>query len=133
MLKAKDVMTENIISVKKETPIYEALELLVENNITGIPVVEDDMTLVGIISERDMLRLFNAHENEQEKTVSDFMTQPSLYFDEDEDLTDVCDFLKKNIFRRVPITSSGKLVGIISVKDIIWYILQTRCEAARID
>jgi len=47
MLEAKDIMTEEVISVKKDTPIFEAVELLAKNSVTGIPVVEDDITLVN--------------------------------------------------------------------------------------
>ena len=126
MLKAKDIMTESVVSVKKDTPIYEALELLAKYNITGIPVVREDMILVGVLSEKDVLRLFYAHENEEEGTVNDFMTQPAVHFDEKESLLDICDCLMNNYFRRVPVTSGGKLVGIISRKDIINYILQLR-------
>lgn len=126
MLKAKDIMTENVVSVKKDTPIYEALEILAKYNITGIPVVREDMILVGVLSEKDVLRLFYAHEDEEEGTVNDFMTQPAVHFDEKESLLDICDCLTNNYFRRVPVTSEGKLVGIISRKDIINYILQLR-------
>ncbi len=130
MLKAKDIMTENVVSVKKDTPIYEALELLAKYNITGIPVVRDDMILVGVLSEKDVLRLFYAHEDEEEGTVNDFMTQPAVHFDKDESLLDICDCLTNNYFRRVPVTSEGKLVGIISRKDVINYILQLRRKDA---
>ena len=126
MLKAIDIMTENVVSVKKDTPIYEALKLLSKYNITGIPVVREDMILVGVLSEKDVLRLFYAHEDEEEGTVNDFMTQPAVHFDEKESLLDICDCLTNNYFRRVPVTSEGKLVGIISRKDIINYILQLR-------
>ncbi|MHC4572336.1 MAG: CBS domain-containing protein [Planctomycetota bacterium] len=74
--------------------------------------------------------MFYAHEDDEEKTVSDFMTQPAVHFDEDESLLDVCDCLANNYFRRVPVTSQGKLVGIISRKDVIDYILQLRRESA---
>jgi len=133
MLKAKDIMTENVFSVKKDTPIYEALELFAKHNITGIPVVRDDMILVGVLSEKDVLRLFYAHEDEEEGTVNDFMTQPAVHFDKDESLLDICDCLTNNYFRRVPVTSEGKLVGIISRTDIIDYILQLRDKSADTD
>jgi len=133
MLKAKDIMTENVVSVKKDTPIYKALELLVKYNITGIPVVREDMILVGVLSEKDVLRLFYAHEDEEEGTVNDFMTQPAVHFDEKESLLDICDCLTNNYFRRVPVTSEGKLVGIISRTDIINYILQLRRKDAGTD
>ena len=130
MLRAKDIMTENIISVRKDTPIYEAVELMVKHGISGMPVVEDDMTLVGILSEKDVIILVYGKEDDENKTVNDFMTQPAVYFDENESLLDICDFLRKNIFRRVPITSKEKLVGIISIKDVLEYILELRREIA---
>ncbi len=130
MLRAKDIMTENIISVRKDTPIYEAVELMVKHGISGMPVVEDDMTLVGILSEKDVIILVYGKEDDENKTVNDFMTQPAVHFDEDESLLDICDFLRKNIFRRVPITSKEKLVGIISIKDALEYILELRRESA---
>jgi len=129
MLEAKDIMTEEVISVKKGTPIYEAVELLAKNEVTGIPVVKDDMTLVGILTEKDVLRLFYADESEKNKTVNYFMTQPAVHFDEDESLPDVCDCLMDNPFRRVPVTSNGKVIGIISRPDFIEHILQLRRES----
>lgn len=130
MLKAKDIMTEDVISVKKETPIYKALELLEKHNISGVPVVEDDMTLVGILSERDALRLFHTSEDAENKTVDDYMTQPVIFFDKEESLVDICRCLTDNFFRRIPVTSKGKLIGIVSRKDIIKEILRTRSKSA---
>jgi CBS domain-containing protein len=128
MLTAKDIMTKHIISVKANTPIYDVLELIAKHDISGLPVVDDDLTLIGIISEKDVLSLFYDSEEDSNQTVNDFMTQPPLFFDANESLLDVCDFLKKNVFRRVPITSKGKLVGIISIRDVIEYIIQLRSE-----
>ena len=123
-LKAKDIMTKQVITVRTYTPTFEALELLGKNDITGIPVVEDDMTLVGIVTEKDLLRLFYAPEDQKNETVNSFMTQPAVNFDEDEALPDVCDCLMNSSLRRVPVTSNGKVVGIISRADIIKYILR---------
>jgi len=129
MLKAKDIMTEEVISVKKDTAIFEAVELLAKNSVTGIPVVEDDMTLVGILTEKDILRLFYALKDAENKTVSDFMTQPAVHFNENESLLDICDCLMNNPFRRVPVTSKGKVIGIISRQDFVEYILRLRRES----
>ena len=124
MLKAGDLMTKNVVSVKKDTPIYEALELLRKNDITGMPVIEDDKTLVGIITEKDVLKLFYAEGGDQDKTVDYFMTQPAVSFGVDETLESVCDFLMVKYFRRVPVVSTkGKIVGIISRPDIIDFII----------
>ena len=133
MLKAKDIMTEDVFAVKKDTQIYEAIELLREKHITGVPVVEDDMTLVGILSEKDVISLlYYAHGDEGEKVVADFMTQPPVHFDKDENLLNICDCLIVHSFRRVPVTSKGKLIGLISRADIIDCILHLRKENAQV-
>jgi len=67
-VKAKDIMTKEVISVKEDTPIYEAVKLLRKNEITGMPVVKDDMTLVGVLTEKDVLRLLYAEEEEKRDT-----------------------------------------------------------------
>ncbi|MHC4537277.1 MAG: CBS domain-containing protein [Planctomycetota bacterium] len=126
MLKAKDIMSKNVVSVKKDTPIFEAVQILVEQNISGLPVVEENMTLAGILSEKDVVDLFYESENAENKTVNDYMTDPAFHFEENSDLKKICNFLLKNIFRRVPITSDGKLIGIISIKDVLYSVLQRR-------
>jgi len=127
---AKDIMVKDVVTVKTDTPILGAMELVAEHDISGLPVVDDDMNLLGIVSEKDMVNLLYSLGEQQEKTVNDFMTSPALYFEEQESLLDVCDFLKKNVFRRVPITSKGKLVGIISIRDVIEYVLRLSRQTA---
>ena len=130
MLEAKDIMTRNVVCIKKNIPVVDAIRLMSKNNITGIPVVEDDMTLVGILSEQDVLRLFHTYEDEKDRTVNDFMTQPAVHFEQEEPLLDVCYCLRDNSIRRVPITSNGKVVGVISRSDILKCILQLWDEGA---
>ena len=124
MMKVGDLMTNDVLSVKKETPIYEALMLLRKHNITGMPVVDDDMFVIGIITEKDALRLYTANSYEQKQTVDFFMTKPAVTYTEDESIERIIDFLAVNYFRRIPVVSpQGKLVGIISRPDIIEQIL----------
>jgi CBS domain-containing protein len=125
MFKAKTIMTTDVISVKRQTPIYEAIGILVERNITGLPVVNDDNSLAGIISEKDVLRLLYDVEDKPGK-VEDFMTKGIVSFNQEDSLIDIAECLIKNHFRRVPVTSEGKLAGIVSRKDIIKFILQLR-------
>ena len=119
MFEIKNVMTTDVITVNKNAPLYEVIRLLVENNITGMPVVDDNMHLVGIISEKNILRLLYEVEYFTSATVEDFMTTDVVSFDVEDSLANVCDCLIQNQFRRVPILSNGKLVGIISRKNII--------------
>jgi CBS domain-containing protein len=61
------------------------------------------------------------------------MTHPAVFFDENESLLDICDCLSDNYFRRVPVTSKGKLVGVVSRRDIIKEILKTRSESVVVE
>jgi len=125
MFKVKEIMKTEVITVKRETGIYEAINILVENNITGLPVVNDDMTLAGIISEKDVLRLLYDMEDKP-GSVENFMTEDVISFDQEDSLIDIAESLIKNDFRRVPILEEGKLVGILSRKDVIACILKLR-------
>ncbi len=123
MFETKAIMTTEVIAVKRQTPIGRVIKILLENNITGLPVVNDDTALVGIISEKDILNLLSDLKDDSAK-VEDFMTKDVVSFEQNEDLIAICGCLIKNNFRRVPIVAEGKLVGIISRKDIIKYILE---------
>jgi CBS domain-containing protein len=116
-------MTIDVLAVKGTTPVGDVIEILLSNDITGLPVVHDDMTLAGIITEKDVLNLPSDFEDGSAK-VEDFMTKDVVCFDEDADLIAVCKSLIENNFRRVPIVSQGRLVGVISRSDIIKYILE---------
>ena len=88
MFKAKDIMKTDVITVRRWTGIYEAIRILVENNITGLPVVNDDMTLAGIISEKDILRLLYNIEDKP-GNVEDFMTENVVSFDQEDSLIEI--------------------------------------------
>ena len=123
MTEVKNFMTKKVTCIKKHTPIQDVIRLMSEKRITGLPVVEDDMTLLGIISEQDVLRLLHTFDEEKDKIANDFMTQPAIHFEENESLMDVCQCLKDNSIRRVPVTSKGRVVGVISRSDILKCIL----------
>ncbi|MEN6578076.1 MAG: CBS domain-containing protein [Phycisphaerales bacterium] len=127
MTKARAVMNTCVISVNQDEDIYEAIRMLVLNNITGLPVVDEKQKLVGVITEKDVLTLLY---NLQDKpgTVKEFMTPNVVCFDQEDDLNDVVESLRTNHFRRVPILDKGRLVGIISRRDIITYIRDLKHE-----
>ncbi len=134
MLQARDMMTEEVICVHKDAPISEVIEMMVNNDITGVPVVDEDRTLVGVLSEQDVLLLFHTYKEEGGRTAGEFMTQPAVHFEEDDLLLDVCFRLRDCPIRRVPVTSDGKVTGVISRSDILKWILQllkkTCCASA---
>ena len=120
MFEIQNVMTKEVAFVKERTPIKEAIGIMVDKKITGLPVVDDKMSLVGIITEKDVLMLlYNL--GERPGSVEDLMTRDIVSFDQEDSLVNVCDRLLGNHFRRVPIVAGPrkKLVGIISRTDII--------------
>lgn len=123
MFEIKDVMTSDIVTVTRQTPIMEVIELLLEKNVTGMPVINDDGSMAGIISEKDVLVLLSDLDNSS-AVVEDFMTEDVTSFDVNDDLIGVCECLVQNHFRRVPIVDDGRLIGIVSRRDIIKYILE---------
>ncbi len=130
MFTAKDIMTEEVIRVRPETPVYDAVELLVENEITGMPVVDDESNLVGVLSEKDLLAMLYAMEDNTEQTVGDYMSTGVVSLDVNASLIDLCDCLTQNVFRRVFITDNGKLAGVVSRSDMIKIILKIKKHMA---
>ena len=94
-------------------------------DITGLPVVDDSMKLMGIISEKDIINLL-CDPDAKPGLVQDCMTREVVSFGWDDSLFEICHCLINNNFRRVPILEKGKLTGIISRRDIIVYIMQNR-------
>ncbi len=129
-----DIMISDVVTVEKGTPVTGAVEKLVKSNITGLPVVNNDNEVIGIISEKDVLALAISI---QEKTyspekegmlVEDFMTKDVVTIEATESLTALCTCLMKNRFRRLPVLLNGKLVGIVTRRDVISYILDINNE-----
>ena len=123
MLSAEEIMTRDVITVKEDTPIHEAMEIMLKEHVSGLPVVFDDMSLAGVLSEKDVVTLLYDREGLKTKKVRYFMTERAISFELEDSLIDICNFLAKGLVRRVPITSEGKLVGIVSMADIIKYTL----------
>ena len=123
MVTADEIMTRDVITVKEDTPIREAMEIMLKEKVSGVPVVFEDMSVAGVLSEKDVMTLPFDKEGLKTKKVRDFMSDQTISFDIQDSLVDICNFLAKGLVRRVPIISKGKLVGIVSVPDIIKYAL----------
>jgi CBS domain-containing protein len=135
VLKAKDMMSTDIISVPRNTSILEALKIMVENNVTGLPVVRDDSSssLVGIVCEKDFLNLLYGNHNWESETIDTVMTANPVSVDEEATVREVCDCLQANVFRRIPVVSNKKLVGIISRRDIVSFMCKRLQRVGNLD
>lgn len=126
MFKARDFMTRSVICTREDMPIYDAIRILSNRNLTALPVVDADLRLLGIIAEKDVLRILYEKEDRLDRTVRDYMTRTIISFDVNDNLIDICDCLMEHPFRRVPITENGLLVGIASTSDVIRAILKLK-------
>jgi len=130
MVCAKDIMATEVITVTEDATMKHVIQLLVTRGITGLPVVSDDMELLGVVTEKDVLKaLYNR--DVQVNSVADLMTGDIVSFDENDDLIKVFKGLVENNFRRVPILSQGKLVGVISRTDIIKFLSKSAARPAK--
>ncbi len=120
---ARDFMKQGLITVSRDASIYKAMTLLADNKVTGLPVVDENFKLEGVVTERDFLKLMHTPDF-QPGPVEEYMTTDIKSFTRDDTLYDICDCLIENDFRRVPILDDGRLVGIVSRFDIIDTILR---------
>lgn len=123
MYETKAIMTTDVVHVGPETPIATVVDLLIENDITGVPVVSSLGQLVGIVTEKDVIGVLLGRQAAC-GTARDYMTEDVVSFDENDDIVAICEYLVNNPLRRVPILAKGRLAGIISRRDLIKYIIE---------
>ena len=121
--KVSDFMTKNLITFRPEQSIEEVIDSLINNKISGGPVVNDKNELVGIISEGDCIkhisesRYYNMPP--EDDTIENRMVKNVETIDGDMNIFDAANKFLKDKRRRFPIVEDGKLVGQISQKDIL--------------
>ncbi len=131
MFKAESIMVKDVLSVKPETLIYDAMNIMVDHKVSGLPVIDNENHLVGILSEKDVLRLLIDEDVNDNQTVSKFMNDKVVAFSPESSIVSICEFLLQNPFRRVPIIKDNKLVGVIARRDIITFILKLRAKQTK--
>jgi CBS domain-containing protein len=117
---AKDIMKTNVVTVLPSTPVTEAATIMREENIGSLVVVGVDKKLLGIITDRDIVVSVVANgKSPLEVVVGDVMTSELITVQEDESIFEILRVLGRNSIRRVPVLRRGRLVGIVSVDDLI--------------
>jgi len=118
----RDYMLHNPVKVKAQDNVLDAMQVIIDNKISGVCVVDDDANLVGVLSELDCLRaaLGAIYNNSSIGSVSDYMAMDNLVVAQpDEDIVDVAqDMLLKNKRRR-PVVEDGKLIGQITCRQLL--------------
>ena len=140
-MKAHEIMSKNVVTVSPTASVREVAALMTENRISGIPVVSDDGTVVGIVSESDLLRRAEIGTEAKRKwwltffsdpdamareytkahglKAGDIMTRQVVSVTEDADLKEIADTLESQKIKRIPVLRDGKLAGIISRADLV--------------
>lgn len=111
------VMTKNVVSVKVSAKISEAIELMKEKNLGGLPVVDDENRVRAIITERDIANLFA--DRISGIKVSQVMSEKVITALSKTTIFEAERTMTTQGFRRLPIISDGKVIGIITTMDII--------------
>ena len=114
-------MTTRLITLSADMDVYFAISLLLKNKISGAPVINDENKLVGILSEKDCLRIFanGSFHNMPGGLVENFMTKAVATVSRDMDLFMVADIFLKHNYRRMPVVNGDVLVGQISRRDVL--------------
>jgi CBS domain-containing protein len=108
-----------VVTVRAEASISQALGLLAEHNIGALVVVEETDRPIGILSERDIVRAAARDEKVFARLVQDLMTRDVIVGVPDDDLKAVGHTMTERRIRHLPVVEHGKLVGIVSIGDIV--------------
>ena len=127
MATIRSIMTKDLITVRPETGLRDAVQLLIQHGITGLPVVDEAGHIMGVLSEKDLLKAFY----EDAKTVEALMTKDPECVGVDAELVEVFDILMTNSFRRILVQEDGKLVGLVSRADLMPVVLEALLERVR--
>lgn len=143
MLKAKDIMTKDVITVKPTTTIEELARILIKHRISGVPVVDDNGNVKGIVTENDLigknsrlhiptvLRLFDAYiplgtsklESDIKRMaasiVDDICSKEVITVDDEASVEYIATIMTEKKIHLLPVLKGGRLVGIIGKKDLI--------------
>lgn len=114
-------MVTNIVTVTPGTEIMRAVHMLVENDVSGMPVVEPNGKLVGILTERNCIdvALQAGYFDEAGGRVADYMSSPVETVSPDDSLMDVANRFRRSAYRRFPVVDDGRLIGLIGRRDVL--------------
>jgi CBS domain-containing protein len=148
-MKVKDAMTSPARTIRPGASLKEAAAIFAEHGIGGLPVVDVERQLVGVITEADILlkerpepparglrRLVRRHRaavetKAQARTVREAMTSPALTVEPDAPLTRIADQMLEDGVNRLPVVDDGTLVGIITRHDLVWAFARSDSEIER--
>jgi len=131
MLTAAEIMTEDVVTIGPDSLISEAIELLLIQQISGMPVTDNDGQLIGIVTEFVMLGIAY-DDNICQDSVSKHMTTELLTVDIDDPISKVADICITHRVRRLPVVKDGRLVGLIARRDVLQAMYEVKVPACAV-
>ena len=117
--KILDVKGTVVITVRPDTPMRDFAQIVVQRRIGAAPVTDDDGNILGVISERDIVRGFDAHGGGlTEKSVGEFMTKDVISCSPEISISDVAVLMSRHGIRHIAVLDDGALAGLISIWDV---------------
>lgn len=114
-----DAMSSYVVAMTPEEPAARAAELLLERDISGLPVVDDAGRILGVVSEWDLLGALRDGIDLDTIAVSSVMDRRPLFVGPETDLNTVIDLMAEWQVRRLPVCIGSRLVGIVSRRDVL--------------
>ncbi len=116
-----EIMAKTLVTLRPDMDMGQAINVLLKNKVSGATVVDHDRKIVGMLSEKDCLRIFanRAYNSLPSAKVADYMSKDVVTVSPDEDLFSVADLFLRHPFRRLPVVLDGELVGQVSRRDIL--------------
>jgi CBS domain-containing protein len=108
--------------IGREATVAEAAEALINDGVGSLAVVEGRL-LVGIITERDVVRAVSEGADAEEEVVADWMSDAPDTFGPDVEVREAAAWLLEMGYRHMPVMQDGELLGIVSIRDILWAII----------
>lgn len=124
-MKARDIMTRDVLAVFPDTPVGEIAQLLADRGLAGVPVVDDEDAPLGMVSERDIVG------RDQTCLARDIMADPIITIGENTDVGEIAHLLQTYRVRQLPVVHDGRIVGIVSRSDLLSAIPQEPAPTAR--
>lgn len=122
-IRVRDIMSRYVVSVAEDTPVLEVARILAERRFSGLPVLADDGTLVGMVSDFDLLARDGA-------TAGEVMSREVVTVSEETDIRDARAIMIERRVARLPVFRGRELVGIVSRGDILReVVLHWICDA----